>query len=131
MPRRKHNDLAAQEWLARRIRQARVQKGMTQQELAEEVDAAVQTVSRWESAKLWPSLPTIYRLAKIFDVEAEFLIGKGPAGLSSKESEVVESWRQLDAEGQRWILGLLRWASGGSRPLNANPASSYERPASP
>jgi len=100
MPRRKHDDLAAREHLARRVRQARVQKGMTQQELAEEVDAAVQTVSRWESAKLWPSLPTIYRLAKILNVEIEALVGEGPAGLSSKEAEVVESWRQLDTEGQ-------------------------------
>lgn len=113
MPRRKHNDRAAQEQLARRVRQARVQKGMTQQELAEKVDAAVQTVSRWESAKLWPSLPTLYRLAEILDLEVADFVGKGPAGLSSRESEVVESWRQLDAEGQRWVLGLLRWASGG------------------
>lgn len=131
MPRRKHNDLAIPERIARRIRQSRIQHGMTQQALAEAVNAAVETVSRWESGKLSPSLPMLYKLAKVLNVEVEALVGKGPSGLSSKETEVIESWRRLDSEGQRWLLGLLRWISGGGLRSSIREVASQTRPFHP
>lgn len=49
-----------------------------------------------------------YRFADTPGVRAELLLGRPPAGLTTKKAEIVEGWHLLDAEGQRLVRELVR-----------------------
>lgn len=60
---------------ASRLRQIRVSKRMTQKELAEYMDKNISTVNRWESGNQMPGTKSITRLAVLFGVSEEWLLG--------------------------------------------------------
>lgn len=132
MPRSKHTDRQVQQRIATRIRQARRDKRLTQEQLAEALDVATETISRYEVGRLPPSLPMLYRMADALGVDIEVLVRRGPAGPKSAEAELVEGWRSLDAEERRMVLHLVRRLGQGSRPSRqASPATLRERTARP
>ena len=113
MPRPKHTDRQLPERIAARVRQARAQKGWTQEQLAEVLDVATETISRYEVGRFPPSLPMLSRLADALDVDLQSLLGMGPAGLTSVETELIEGWRGLDSEERIIVLKLVRRLDGG------------------
>ena len=116
MPRPKHTDQLP-ERIAARVRQARAQKGWTQEQLAEALDVATETISRYEVGRFPPSLPMLSRLADALEVDLQSLLGMGPAGLTSVEAELLEGWRGLDSEEQSIVLKLVhRLGSGRAQP---------------
>lgn len=57
-------------WVSNRIRGLRAKKGLTQQELAEAADLDYKSVQRLEgkSAKFYPKIHTLEKVAKAFDI---------------------------------------------------------------
>lgn len=53
----------------------RVEKGLSQSELAEKVFVSRQAVSRWENGETTPNPETLKRLSGIFDVSINTLLG--------------------------------------------------------
>ncbi len=74
-----------------RIRGLRTERGMTQEDLAEIIGVSRQTINAIEKEKFDPSLPTAFRLARLFDLQIEELFsyeqGKG------SESVLIQSSR--------------------------------------
>lgn len=62
-----------------RIRVLRAEKNLTQGDLADAVGVSRQTINAIETEKFDPSLPTAFRIAKLFGlpVEAVFLYNPG------------------------------------------------------
>lgn len=58
------------------IKSLRVEKGLSQKQLAEVLNVAQNTVSNWENGTREPDLPTIRKLAEYFNVSTDFLLGK-------------------------------------------------------
>ena len=56
------------------IKKLREEKGMTQAELAEELNVTRQAVSNWETGRTQPDIETLTRLAEVFDVSVERII---------------------------------------------------------
>lgn len=56
------------------IKKLRIEKGLTQDELAEKLNVTRQAVSNWENGKTQPDIETLTKLAEIFDVSAEKII---------------------------------------------------------
>lgn len=56
------------------IKQAREEKGMTQQALADRLFVTRQTISRWESGTRYPDLPTAKKLADILEIPLDDLL---------------------------------------------------------
>ena len=54
-----------------RIRVLRAEKRWTQEELASEVGVSRQTINAIEKEKFDPSLPTAFRIARLFDLPIE------------------------------------------------------------
>lgn len=54
-----------------RIRVLRAEKQWTQEELASEVGVSRQTINAIEKEKFDPSLPTAFRIARLFDLPIE------------------------------------------------------------
>lgn len=57
------------------LKQIRLEKGLSQTEVAKAVNVNVSSVSYWESGTYEPKAIYIYRLAKYFDVTSDYLLG--------------------------------------------------------
>lgn len=61
--------------LGQRICELRTALGWSQVQLAKRLGAAKQTVSNWENDNIQPSIEMLVRLAKIFGVTTDYLLG--------------------------------------------------------
>lgn len=61
--------------LSKRIHSLRTGMGMSQVELANRLCVSKQTVSNWENDNIQPSIDMLVRLAKIFGVTTDYLLG--------------------------------------------------------
>lgn len=58
-----------------RINELRKGRGWSQVELANRLGISKQTVSNWENDNIQPSIEMLVRLAKLFDVTTDYLLG--------------------------------------------------------
>ena len=61
--------------LGQRILELRTALGWSQVELAKRLSVAKQTVSNWENENIQPSIEMLVRLAKLFNVSTDYLLG--------------------------------------------------------
>jgi len=59
-----------------RLREARMDKGFTQQALSEEVDVALRTYQCYEQGRIAPSLEVLIKLANALDISIDYLVGR-------------------------------------------------------
>lgn len=64
------------EGLNEMIRQLRLQNGMSQVELARRMNVSKQCVSNWENDNVLPSIVMLTRLADLFQVSTDQLLGR-------------------------------------------------------
>ena len=73
------------------IKRLRLEKGINQEQLAEQLHVTRQAVSNWETGKTQPDIETLTQLAAYFDVSVEYLIyGKEPLDESNAKRFVWE-----------------------------------------
>jgi len=61
--------------LGERVRKLRIEKGLSQEALADRLHVVRQTVSKWEKGFSVPDADLLQRLADVFDVPLEELLG--------------------------------------------------------
>lgn len=61
--------------LGQRIGELRASFGWSQVDLAKRLSVAKQTVSNWENGNIQPSIEMLIRLAQIFHVTTDYLLG--------------------------------------------------------
>ena len=61
--------------LGQRIGELRAARGWSQVELSKRLKVAKQTVSNWENDNIQPSIEMLVRMAKIFNVTTDYLLG--------------------------------------------------------
>lgn len=59
-----------------RLRELREKRGMSQGELAEQLDVSRQTINAIETGKYDPSLPLAFKLAKYFNLKIETIFSE-------------------------------------------------------
>ena len=64
--------------LGKRIKQARIRAGITQENVAEIVGVSRTAVTRWEQGEIEPRLDHLAALAGLFGVTADHLLGLEP-----------------------------------------------------
>ncbi len=57
-----------------KLKELRVEKGLSQRELGERLGFCNQTVSFWESGRREPDLDTLLKIARFFDIATEELL---------------------------------------------------------
>ena len=60
--------------ISKNIKRLRIEKGFTQDSLAEKINITRQAVSSWENDRTQPDLEMLGRLAEVFEVSFEELI---------------------------------------------------------
>ncbi len=61
--------------LGPRINELRLAYGWNQVQLAEKLNVSKQTISNWENDNIQPSIEMLVRLAKLFNVSTDYLLG--------------------------------------------------------
>ena len=61
--------------LGQRLYEIRTSFGWSQVELAKKLNISKQTVSNWENENIQPSIEMLVRLAKVFNVTTDYLLG--------------------------------------------------------
>ena len=77
--------------IGRRIRKARKLSGLNQQEVEAEIGKAKNAVSRWERAEAQLDATDLGKLARLFTVSADWLLGIDEVEMS--EVELVRDYR--------------------------------------
>ena len=61
--------------LNQQIRMIRLSRKMSQVELAKELNVTKQSVSNWENDNIQPSVEMVMKIAKVFSVSVDYLLG--------------------------------------------------------
>lgn len=81
--------------MGEKLKQLRVEKKLTQKQIADRIGVAISAISSYESGSRYPSYSILISLAHIFHVSTDYLLGITDkrnidvSGLSEKEIEVV------------------------------------------
>lgn len=86
-----------------RIRALRTEKNITQLRLSMELEVAQETISAYEKGKHAPSLKSLLKLADLFDVSIDYLVGRFDVrkmerrdSLPDEEALLLSRFRSLD-----------------------------------
>ncbi len=90
--------------LGHRINELRQAFGWNQVQLAEKLNITKQTVSNWENENIQPSVEMLLRLAELFHVSTDYLLGREemvsinveglPVAVVAHIAQLVEDLRQ-------------------------------------
>lgn len=93
----------------------RYKAGFTQDELAQKLGISKGSVAMWETNKRTPSTETLIRLADLFGVTTDYLLGRTenptPDSLAdapqdnSRTANLLSAFEQLDTDNQDIIIG--------------------------
>lgn len=81
--------------LGQKIKKLRLEKGLTQKDLADQVYVTFQTVSKWEKDENEPDVSTLRELAKLFGCSMDYLLSEDDV---EAPEEVVEEPEPAPAE---------------------------------
>lgn len=91
-----------------KLKQLRISKNMTQDDLAEKLYITRQSISKWEQGLSEPNLKTIKEICLIFDVSISELVDDAKTIVTTKEERQVKRENKLFlANGAFLIFGIL------------------------
>ena len=79
-------------YIGENLKRLRLAKGLTQEQLADEIGASVQSVSRWEVNSSYPDVEMIPVIALFFGVSTDELMGVNRA---AREERLKKDWEKL------------------------------------
>lgn len=83
--------------IGKKIKEARVASGLTQEQVAEELRISRQTISNWENEKSYPDIVSVVKLSDLYSVSLDDLL-KGDVKMLEhleESTDVVRSNKQL------------------------------------
>ena len=102
-----------EETLGKRIVANRKRMGLTQDKLAEQLGVTAQAVSKWENDQSCPDITMLPKLAEVFGISADELLGMGAGpGKTVREAEVIEKDSDGSSEEEQESKWEMHWDSG-------------------
>lgn len=98
--------------IGKRIKEYRVQSGLTQKQLGEEIGVSNARVSNWENGENRPDADTLMAICKVLGVTADTLLGikKESATideLSENERRLISVYRSLNTAQREKFLDFI------------------------
>ena len=112
------DEKAEQAALGNLIRQKRQARGLSQEQLAQQLEVSRQAVAKWESGKGFPSAERLLYLGQVLDIPAEALLGRAEekeAGQGTPAALPTGCWRRewlhsgSDSESCAVSAGDVQW----------------------
>lgn len=93
------------------LKELRNKKGMTQADLSALLSVSPSTVGMWEQGRREPDYEYLTRIADIFEVSADYLLGRSEANrskvLSPEHMRLLEAYDSLGKDGQSLLNGIM------------------------
>ena len=112
------------------IKELRLERNLTQSEVAKAIGTSQRNIGRWENGENTPAAIYVKALAEFFCVSADYLLGleddfgvrvddkqKKPDTLSAEERRLLEGYREINAAGKKLVIQTvetLRNTAAGS-----------------
>lgn len=109
-----------------RIKEARLKKGYTQEQLAREIGVAKSTVTGYEKGNSEPSIETIIKIMVALDIDANYLWQDEcdfPVKVSYDEIEHIKKYRNLNDHGKEIVDFILEKEYQNSKIKEINPTA--------
>ena len=95
-----------------RLFELRLEKNLSQRELAKELNISQGTYNNWENGKTEPSIEDLIEISKLFKVSVDYLIGNQVDEVAVKEDDSVlrkiyRSIQKLDEESLRALSVII------------------------
>lgn len=83
--------------IGKRLKDARIESGYTQEQVAEQLDVSRQTISSWENGRTFPDIVSVVSLSDIYNVSLDVLIKGDEKMLEHLEesTNIVKSNKKL------------------------------------
>lgn len=101
-----------------RIRELRAEKNITQLRLSMEVEVSQETVSAYENGKHLPSLKSLIKMADLFHVSTDYLIGRSDIrnvsqdeALPNEDIALLDCFHDLDTVGKARLVAYAQGLS--------------------
>lgn len=101
--------------LIKNLKQLRLGKGISQQQLADIIGTTQQSVNKYENHSTEPDLDTLVKLAEYFETSVDYLIGHVPGGfipdypsMSREENALLSDYRKLNKDERKSIQLICR-----------------------
>lgn len=99
-----------------KIKELRIELGLTQEEFAQRINSNQRQVSKWENDIIEPNIENIKKLADFFGVTTDYLLDKeNDYGIievrnsnTPKENEVLNLFNSLDEAHQIMMLDIMK-----------------------
>ena len=99
-----------------RLRTLRMDKNISQQQLAHLVQATQTQISKWENGIIEPNLTQLEKIANALEVSADYLLGRENdlglveinSDLSGDEQELINQYRKLSVGDKSQLLALAK-----------------------
>ncbi len=101
------------ELLIYRLRTARINKNMKQQEVADILGIKPNTLSNWEKGRTEPDIDTFVKLCDIYELDCASLLAdvyaftRIQSDISLAEYEIIKKYRALDEHGKKNVNNIL------------------------
>ncbi len=102
--------------IAKKIKELRLERNITQPQLANEVGVAKSMISQWESEKNEPKATYIVKLANFFQVATDYLLGNSNDigvivnnNLSETENYLVQKLRLMNSEKKQELVSYANY----------------------
>lgn len=83
--------------IGKKLKNARIKAGFTQEKAAEEIDVSRQTISNWENEKSYPDIISVIALSDLYSISLDELL-KGDQKMTehlAESTDVVKSNKKL------------------------------------
>ena len=96
-----------------KIKELREEKNWQQKDIATTLNRTTACISSWETGKTEPSIEDILKLADLFDVSCDYLLGRtddvGVVNtLSPAQNQLLSLYQSLPREDQYRVLGFIQ-----------------------
>lgn len=108
--------------ISQRIKELRTQNNISQKELSIRLYVTPQAISKWERDEATPNPEAIAKMAKIFNVSADYLLGLteqketpipvSEDGLDEQDRQLMELMKKLSADQKQFLLAQLLTLTG-------------------
>lgn len=92
-----------------RLKESRCHRGLTQQQLAEQIGVAKSTYNGYEKGSREPDLFKLKKLIEVLHVDSSWLLDveSSVSSVSDSELEIIKKYRSLDRRGQEAVDNVL------------------------
>lgn len=114
--------------ISMRLKELRLEKELTQKELAEKLGITQDSISLWEKGKRIPDTGYIIKLCEIFQISADYLLGRtddlgtpvpgNAPQYSAEEQKLIDDYRGLAQPLKDMLQNLIKtWQGEATEPI--------------